>query len=155
MDVPLRTRPYRIGRATIAWIAIEEYVRRFWWLVGSIPLFGVLLMALIDHPTAQLVGAVALVWPLSIPARGALATLKSGKRFSEEVVMEAPGDVLLFHRSEGGGWKLRLEAVRGFIRMRGHFVLRLGGFGFVPIPERAFEDPEDAERFDAVLRGRS
>lgn len=154
MDRPLRTRPYRIGRATIAWIAIEEYVRRFWWLVGSIPLFGVLLLVLIDHPTAQLVGAVALIWPVSIPARGALATWKSGKKFGDEVVMDADGDVLLFRRPEGGGWKLRVESVRGVVRMRGHFVLRLAGFGFVPIPEHAFEGPEDAERFDALLRTR-
>ncbi len=151
MDGSLRTRPYRIARPTIAWIAIEEYVRRFWWLVASVPLCGVLLLATMDHPTAQLVGAVALAWPLSIPARGVLATMRSGKRFGDEVVLEASDDVLLFRRPEGGGWRLRTGAIRGFIRTRGHFVLRLAGLGFVPVPEGAFETPADAERFASVL----
>lgn len=154
VDGSLRTQPYRIARPTIAWIAIEEYVRRFWWLVASLPVFGILLLAFVQQPTAQIVGAVALAWPISIPARGVLATLRSGRKFGEEVSLEATEDTLLFHRAQGGGWKLRLGAIQGVVRMRGHFVLRLAGLGFVPVPERAFDSPEDVERFATVLEAR-
>lgn len=122
-------------------------MRRFWWIVGIVPAFGVGALLLLDHPTARLFGFTAVLWPLSIPARGVIAALRQGKRFDHEVFLEASPELLRFHRSDGGGWKLRTEAVRRVARFQGHLVLRLSGLGFVPVPVNAFESEADRHRF--------
>lgn len=151
MTEPLRTRPYTVSRATIAWIAAEEYGRRFWWIVAIVPAFGVGTLLLIDHPTARVFGVMGVMWPFSIPARGVIATIKAGPRFQKEVFLEVLPELLRFHKADGGGWKLRIAAVRHVVRMRGYYVLRLSGLGFVPVPESAFVTAADAERFEQAL----
>lgn len=147
VEEPLRTRPYRISRASLAYLAAEEYVRRFWWVVGIVPAFGVGVLLLLDHPTARVMGMTALLWPVSIPARGVIAALRQGRRFDHEVFLEATPEMLRFHRADGGGWKLRTAAVRRVARFQGFLVLRLSGLGFVPVPLHAFESDADRTRF--------
>ncbi|MCB8932829.1 MAG: hypothetical protein M9921_15330 [Fimbriimonadaceae bacterium] len=151
MAEPLRTRPYRISRASLAYLAAEEYVRRFWWIVGIVPAFGVGTLLLLDHPMAKVFGMTAVLWPISIPARGVIAAIRQGKRFDHEVFLEAGPDLLRFHRADGGGWKLRTGAVRRVARFQGFLVLRLSGLGFVPVPLNAFESEADRLQFDEWL----
>ncbi len=125
-------------------------MRQFWWFAGVIPLFGIIAFAFGGQSLLRGIGLFAILWPLTIPARAALATDKVGKTLSTPTVLIAEGDSLYFQGENGQGFRLRLDSVRQIVSRKGFYILRLRRMGFVPVPESALEEPKLRELFEHV-----
>jgi hypothetical protein len=135
-------------------MASMEYLRSFWWLVATVPLFGILALAF-GYGPLQAIGMFALLWPFSIPARSVLSTRKASKLFSKGCRLVAYDDRLEFQGETPGpaGKPLRMvvptDGVRDVVRRGENLLIRTLRFGFVPVPVSAFGDEGEAEAFAA------
>jgi hypothetical protein len=144
------TDTFRIPRYLLARLAVEEYVRQFWWFVIIVPLFGI--VALIwGSGILQAIGMFAVLWPVTIPARAVLGGWKAGTFFSDGVKLAADEDALYFAGQKGKGMKLSLSSVRKVAERHGFLVIRFGIGDFVAIPTEALS--EHRQRLDDLLAG--
>ena len=120
------------------WPEREETYAGVWWFVAIVPLFGVWAAFFSGISVLQPVGLIAILWPLTVPARAVLATWRSSKFFSKEVWVLLEGGVLYFH-GEGRGFKLPVSSVRSKSLRNGYWILRYR-LGFVPIAAEAVDE---------------
>ncbi len=148
-----RTNPFRVSRVQMAYITAEEYIRSFWWFVGIVPCFGVL--ALIwGHGNLQIIGLLAILWPISIPARAILTTAKSAKLFDKGVWIGVADDGIYVHGTLNQGLKLGFDSVRDSVERQGHVLVRTTRLGFLPIRAESIRDPETAATLRSWLSER-
>jgi len=148
--VGIHTQPFRISRNRLAFLAMEEYLRSFWWYVAIVPIFG-LAAVITSEGLLRAIGAMALLWPFSIPARSIVTTAKSGRFFRDEVWMSTGDDALYFHSETSKGMMLRLSSVRDLVRRGDYLLVRLRRLGFVAIPAAAFESDADRTAFERLI----
>ena len=80
------------------------------------------------------IGLMAILWPLSLPARAIFATSRTGKLLEKGTWATLEDETLLLHSEFGGGFRLALASVRRTLRCRGFLVLVLARGDFVAIP---------------------
>ena len=144
----MRTETFRVSRLSLAYLAVVQYLRAYWWFAAIVPTFGAFWLVLMPG-TLRAIGLMALLWPLSLPARAILATSKTGKLLEKGVWASVEGDTLFLHGEGGGGFRLELAAVRRTLRSRGFLVLVLARADFVALPLR--ENEAFVERILAVI----
>ena len=128
----MRTETFRVSRLALAYLAVAQYLRAYWWFAAIVPTFGV--AALIVFPGAlKAMGLMALLWPLGLPARAILATSKAGRLLEKGAWASLEEGVLYLH-GEGTGLKLDLARARRIERRRGFLVLVLARGDFVALP---------------------
>ena len=147
---PLRTDEFRVTRLSLAYLAVAQYVRTYWWFVAIIPTFG-LVTFLFGPGVMKAMGLMALLWPLSLPARAIFATSKTGKLLEKGAYASLEEGVLYLHGVDGGGMKLSLASVRRIERRRGFFVLVLARGAFVALPQDSLSPEFAAEVERQVL----
>lgn len=130
---PLRTESFRVPRLSLAYLGVAQYVRTYWWFVAIVPTFGLVLL-LFGPGVMQAMGLMALLWPLSLPARAIFATSRVGKLLERGAWASLEEGVLYLHGEQGGGVKLNLDRVRRVERRRGFLVLVLARGDFVALP---------------------
>lgn len=126
---------YRLSSTEFVNLAASEYVRTFWWYVAIVPLFGLLAVVFGEGPL-RTIGGMAVLWPLSIPARAVLSTAKARRLFGAGVRARVEEDGLYIVPSQPGvkGLRLRWGWVRS-VRERGEWALiQTRRFGFLPVP---------------------
>ena len=128
----MRTDPFRVSRLALAYLGVAQYLRSFWWFAAIIPLFGAIAL-LTGSGVLQVMGLMALLWPLSLPARAIFATSKSGRLLERGAWASLEGSTLLLH-GENGGLRLDLSNVRRIERRRGFIVLSLPRGDFLALP---------------------
>jgi len=136
----LRTDEFRVSRLSLAYLAVAQYVRTYWWFVAIVPGFG-LLCLLFGPGVMKAMGLMAFLWPFSLPARAIFATSKTGKLLERGAWASLEGGTLYLHGLEGGGLKLALASVRRVERRRGFLVLVLSRGDFIALPSSATPDP--------------
>lgn len=134
----LETAPFRVSRLSLAHLAVALYVRTYWWFAAIVPGFGLAWLLLMPS-NLKAIGLMAVLWPLSLPARAILATSKTGKLLEKGTRASLAGETLYLHGEDGGGFRLDLTAVRRTVRTRGFLVLVLSRGDFVAIPLRENE----------------
>lgn len=129
----MRTEQFRVSRLALAYLGVAQYLRTYWWFAAIVPACG--LLALLFLPgILKAMGLMALLWPLSLPARAIFATSKAGKLLERGAWASLEDGVLYLHGAEGGGLKLDLSVVRRVERRRGFLVLLLARGDFVALP---------------------
>ena len=134
----MRTEPFRVSRLAFAYLGVAQYLRSYWWFAAIIPLFGLVAVAF-GAGILRVMGLMALLWPLSLPARAILATSKAGRLMERGAWASLEDDVLFLH-GEDGGLRVGLEFVRRTERTRGFLVLVLARGDFVALPLSALGD---------------
>jgi hypothetical protein len=84
----------------------------------------------------------AILWPVTIPARAALGTWKTGKFFADGVDLSYDPEFLYFAGETGSGMKLRLANVRAIQHRHDFLLLRFGIGDFVAIPTAKLAENE-------------
>lgn len=143
---PLRTDDFRVSRLSLAYLAVAQYLRTYWWFVAVIPTFG-LVMFFFGPGVMRVMGMMAILWPFSLPARAVFATSKTGKLLEKGAYASLEEGVLYLHGTEGNGMKLSLSSVRRIERRRGFLVLVLSRGAFVALPQTALS-PEFASEIE-------
>lgn len=147
----LRSERYLISRTELAKLAAEEYIRKYWFIIIPIPLTGLLLLVTSTGLT-QAFGLMALMWPITIPARSVLGSSKPAKLFTQGVVLSADEDALYFAGDNGKGFKLDLGSV-GDLEVRGAYLLiRMRRLAFVPVPISALPDERMRQKLVDIVR---
>lgn len=155
--MPIETSPYRLSRTQLGYLAAEEYVRSFWYWVIALPIFGVLGL-LFTSGIIQAISLMAILWPLSIPARGILTTSRAARLFTQGVRLVAHDDRLEFIGENPGpnGRPLRMlvpiEQVRDVVVRQGVLLVRTYRLAFAPVLPTAFQAPDDKDRFMDGIR---
>ncbi len=140
------TNEYTVPRYTLVRIAAMEYVRAFWWWIIVLPLFG-LVAAVTATGILQVVGIIALLWPLTIPSRAFLVSTRAGRILVDGVWIGEENDRLYFHPKKGNGFSMSDVSIRDIVDRGDHLVLRTKRMAFFPIPKAAVIEPESLSRF--------
>ena len=100
---------------------------------------------------------LAVVWPLSIPARSVLTTTKSSRLFSGGCHVEADDEAVTFLGEYVNEKRLRyviqISQIKEVIVRRDLLLIRLRLPGIAPIRMNAFETEEDAKAFVDFVNG--
>ncbi|MFZ4508702.1 MAG: hypothetical protein ACOYON_13485 [Fimbriimonas sp.] len=106
-------------------LATEAYLLTLGWAMVSIPLFGLIVLFFPLGPVVQVVGWIALTWPLTIPMRGYLVSYRLAKRYGKPHRLRLDGEWLLVAPDSGEqGVKLKLDSIRS-VRKRGDWAVVL------------------------------
>ncbi len=144
------TRQYRLTRAQISFATAQQYVRAFWWLLISVPTFGIICLVLSDDQALKLCGLICLLWPLTIPARAFIVTSKPSRCLLRPMTLLLGDDSLILRADENSGMKLKKSSIRS-IHMRGAlYVLLTRTLGIVLVPIDAFLTEEDRLTFERL-----
>ena len=141
-----RTREYKVSRLQLAYLASEEYLRTFWWYVAVVPVFGIIAL-LIGNGMLQAVGLMAILWPISIPARALFSTTKASRLLDAGTWMAVRDGEILFHGPDRRGLKITVDSIRDSVIRQRHVLVRTRRLGFVPVPVDAFSIPGDVDAF--------
>ena len=148
------TKVYRISRTEFAWLASEEYLRSFWWFAASVPAFG-LIAVIVGDGALRMIGAMAILWPFSIPARSVASTSKSSRLFTIGCHVEADENEITFIGEYANEKRLRFRVetykFKEAKRRKGMVLIRTRIPGFLPIREEAFESEDDIQAFIALI----
>lgn len=150
MEESIRSESFRVGRLPLAYLAVTQYVRTFWWFVAIIPLFG-LVATIFGDGILRVMGLMALLWPISLPARAIVATSKVGKLLEKGAWASLEDGVLYLHGKDGKGQKLSLREVRRIEWRRGFVVLILSRGQFLALPEAGIGQ-EFAEKLEETAK---
>lgn len=146
--------PFTVSRVTIARLTAEHYVRRFWFVLVGIPLFGGFCVFWGASDAIRAFGALCLGWPLTIPLRAFLISARVARSLGRETVVRVENDEIRFVRPEGGGSKLPLPHLRTVTGLHGHYLLETERMAVALVPMAAFDGDAKA-RFEALLRKRA
>lgn len=88
----------------------ESYVRTFWYWIVAVPLFGVLLLTFGRDRLLQAVGLMAILWPLTIPARAFILSSRASRRLILPTTVYLGADALRFEQKESS-FRLKAQAI--------------------------------------------
>jgi len=139
----------------LAYLAAEEFLRLLWWIVIVVPLFGIVALVY-GRGILQAAGMAAILWPISIPARGILSTTRAGRLFTYGCFAELDDQNLTFYDSSGKRerplrWKIPLYTVRDVVERHDFYLVRMRLLWFVPVPLSAFESDDDRACFVRII----
>lgn len=141
----------------LAYVAVEEYLRSYWYFVVAVPIAGIVGVFVGDR-FMQAISFMALLWPISIPARAILTTSKASRLFATGVSMRSNGDEIEFLGDRPGpsGKPLRLAfpiaSVRDVVHRQGYLLIRTYRLSFAPVDTTAFASDADREAFIESLQ---
>lgn len=137
----IRSQPFQVARLQLAYLSVSEYARQFWWYVATIPAFGLLLLIVGDN-TMKVIGMMAMLWPLSLPARALYATRRSARLFLGRTEAEFREDGIYFRPESGKGLRLDRGSIHDMFVRKEWLVFRTRKFQFIPIPREAISDQD-------------
>ena len=130
----MKTETFRVSRLSLAYLAVAQYLRTYWWFAAIVPGFGIVLL-LFGPGVMKVMGLMSVLWPLGLPARAILATSKAGKLMERGAWASVDEGILYLHDAKGeSGLKLSLASVRRVETRRGFLVLVLARGDFVALP---------------------
>jgi len=147
----IRSGVFSISRTQLARAASEQYLRRMWPIFAAFPVFGIGAMLYGQTPLLRAIGILAIAWPMSIPARVAIASWGKAKRLMRPTWVSLDERVLYFHDDQGGGMKLPLDQVRRIDKREPYYFFETRGFNFALVPIEAFEEPA-RRAFERAIR---
>jgi hypothetical protein len=102
----------------------EIYVRALWWALIGIPISGILIFALLPQAILKYIGAVMILWPITIPGRASLITSDQRKLYMKPTVARYLNGA--FYLDPEGGTPTRIPAdwIRRVLHRGSMFVLR-------------------------------
>jgi hypothetical protein len=150
----IRSEVYVLTRLELATLTALEYVRTFWWYVMIVPLSGSAALIFASGPI-QIIGLMALLWPLTIPGRSFLSSSKSSRLFTQPLYFEATESEVTFYSESTEPRQRRFimpaRDIRDLIDRKDFVLLRTRRFGFAPIKKSAFSSQEQLLSFGVLV----
>ena len=136
-DMTDLTSPFTLTRWEVALASAEEYIRTLWWILISIPLFG--LVALVWGPNELIrgLGGVCLIWPLTIPIRAVTASARAGGVYGRSTVLAFDDQWIYLVGSAGKGSKIARSEIWTVRKGRGIWRLRTRRLSIILVPSSA------------------
>ena len=144
------TSEYRLTRFQISQTMALQYIRTFWWILISVPVFGVLCFALSTDLVIRACGLICLLWPFSIPARSFIVTSKASRQLLKPTTLFLTEDGIALSASDGTGMKLKTSSVRSIRRSGAVLVVQTMKLGLMLVPTNAFLNDDDRQTFEAL-----
>ncbi len=153
-EVQIRTNPYQLNRIELSFLSAKEYLRMFWWYVAIVPVFGLGLVIFATGPL-QMIGMMAMMWPLTIPGRAFLTSSRSSRLFTQPCFMQADENQIAFYSEatepKQKRYVLRAVEIRDVIERGDLLLVRTRKLGFAPIKRDAFPAPKVEEAFKMLV----
>jgi hypothetical protein len=150
----IRTNPYELNRLELSLLSAKEYLRMFWWYVAIVPAFGLLLLIFTTGPL-QVIGLMAMLWPLTIPGRAFITSSRSSRLFTQPCYMEADESQVVFYsvarEPKQLRYVIRAVEIRDTVDRGGLLLLRTRKLGFAPIKKAAFPAAEVLAAFEVLV----
>lgn len=134
----LRSEEFTVHRVIVARMTAEAYVRLFWWFILPGPLFGLLLLMFFREQIIQAIGALGVVWPMTIPFRAYVITTKVAKRLYGQPTQVIATDTSLLFVSEASKFKADYVTLRNAYIKHSMVVINTKRYAVLLIPVSAF-----------------
>jgi|SRR5579862_1178077 len=137
----------------LAYATAGLYVRTLWWALIGMPIGGFLILCLLKLPIMQYLGAVMILWPITIPARAAVITSDQRKLYVLPTVATFRNDAFYLDPEGGTPIRIPLTWVRRVLR-RGQMYLVIGEKGKLVLIKATAFSAVDQARVEGELRSR-
>lgn len=142
-EVRFTSDRFTVSRFDLAKVGAITYFKSFWWFALTIPLFGIFAFAF-GTGILRAIGAMAILWPLTIPGRAFLASSKSSRLFTRGCKVLGDETALYFQGDNNDGMKLVRESFRR-IESQGELdLVHTRRLGVIPIPKAAWSEADYA-----------
>ncbi|MHB8636299.1 MAG: hypothetical protein ACYC96_07485 [Fimbriimonadaceae bacterium] len=147
---PIVSETYIIGRLELAYATAGLYVRTLWWALIGVPISGVLILFLLPLPIMRYLGAVMVLWPITIPGRALVITSDQRKLYSRPTVATFRDDAFYLDPEGGTPTRIPLSWMRRAQR-RGTMWLLVGEKGKLVLIKAAAFSAEAQAMIQAAL----
>jgi hypothetical protein len=142
-EVRFTSDRFTVSRFDLAKVGAITYFKSFWWFALTIPLFGIFAFAF-GSGILRAIGAMAILWPLTIPGRAFLASSKSSRLFTRGCKVLGDETALYFQGDNNDGMKLVRESFRRIESQGGLDLVHTRRLGVIPIPKAAWSEADYA-----------
>ncbi|MFN3728242.1 MAG: YcxB family protein [Fimbriimonadaceae bacterium] len=147
------SEPYDMSRWEVARVTSAYYMRKLWWLFFSMPVVGLYIFATNRDALAMWFGAFAVLWPATVPLRQwYFLAGKAGTMYDVERQLRIAGSNLEVLAKNGRNVRSKVKEFKRIVPLMNHLLLFNERGRFLIVPERAFRDREDRDRFIGLLR---
>ena len=151
---PIVSETYIIGRLELAYATAALYVRTLWWALIGIPISGVLILILMPLPIMRYLGAVMILWPISIPGRAVVITVDQRKLYVRPTIASFREEGFFLDPEGGSPTRIPLTWVRRALR-RGEMWFLVGDRGKVVLIKASAFSTVDQASIERELRGQA
>jgi hypothetical protein len=148
---PIVSEPYTIRRMELTYATAELYVRALWWALIGMPISGVLVIAFLPQPIMKYLGAVMILWPITIPGRAAVITSDQRKIYGRPTVARYLDGAFFLDPEGGTPTRIPSDWIHRVFRRGDLYVLRGMRAKIVLIRASGFS-VDDQARIEADLR---
>ena len=142
-EVRFTSDRFTVSRFDLAKVGAITYFKSFWWFALTIPLFGIFAFAF-GTGILRAIGAMAILWPLTIPGRAFLASSKSSRLFTRGCKVLGDETALYFQGDNNDGMKLVRESFRRLDSQGDLDLVHTRRLGVIPIPKAAWSEADYA-----------
>lgn len=142
-EVRFTSDRFSVSRFDLAKVGAITYFKSFWWFALTIPLFGIFAFAF-GSGILRAIGAMAILWPLTIPGRAFLASSKSSRLFTRGCKVLGDETALYFQGDNNDGMKLLRESFRRIESQGDLDLVHTRRLGVIPIPKAAWSEADYA-----------
>src|ERR1019366_2591504 len=120
---PIVSETYTIRRMELAYATAALYVRTLWWALIGIPISGILILILFRLPIMEYLGAVMILWPITIPGRAAIITSDQRKLYIRPTIASFKEEAFYLNPEGGTPTRIPLTWIRRVLRRGEMYVL--------------------------------
>ncbi len=142
-EVRFTSERFTVSRFDLAKVGAITYFKSFWWFALTIPLFGIVALAF-GTGILRAIGAMALLWPLTIPGRAFLASSKSSRLFTRGCKVLGDETALYFQGDNKEGMKMLRESFRRIDSLGDLDLIHTRRLAVIPIPKAAWSEADYA-----------
>ncbi len=146
---PIETSPFRLHPSEMRRIVTLLYFRKLWGLLVPQALFGLAILIWAPKEIAW-IGLFALAWPFLLPLRIWLVGARRFNRLPEMRLRWDAGRLQVF--IQGKDQPETPSALKGLTRLGPYRLISIDSQRFFAVPDRAFQTPEEGERFQRELQ---
>lgn len=147
------TRPFTLTRWEVALASAEEYLRSLWWILVPIPAFGFVAFLMGPNDLIKGLGAICLIWPLTLPLRAVTASARAGSVYGSSTVLAEDDEWLYLKNAQGKGARLARSDVWQVRLARGIWRVKTRRLSLIFIPATSLI--EDFTNLNSVLKPNS
>lgn len=137
----------------LAYATAALYVRTLWWALIGIPISGILILILFKLPIMQYLGAVMILWPITIPGRAVVITSDQRKLYMQRTVAAFRDEAFYLDPEGGTPTRIPLTWIRRAFR-RGEMWVLVGDRGKVVLIKASAFSGEGRAGIEGELKGK-
>ena len=149
---PIVSETYTILRLELAYAIAALYVRTLWWALIGLPISGVLIVILMQVPIMRYLGAVMVLWPITIPARAIVISADQRKLYIRPTIATFRDEAFYLDPEGGTPTRIPLTWIRRALR-RGEMYVLVGDRGKIVLIKASAFTAEGQVEIEGALMG--